>query len=151
MKTGLFYCLLGLAAFLFLSLFSYYTSPFTTCDDGYDSAFFVLVGKGMTKGYLPYRDFFDMKGPVFFWIEYLGQRLCYGRWGIFLLQWMNLLIALVLACRIFALFRLSGKGLQALLLLPILSIASFTFQGGNLTEEFSLVPLFSCLDRKSVV
>lgn len=105
----------------------------------------MLVGKGMTKGYLPYRDFFDMKGPAFFLIEYLGQKICYGRWGIFLLQWINLVITLVLVCRIFALLHISIKGLQALLLLPFLYIASFTFDGGNLTEEFSLIPLFSCL------
>ena len=30
-------------------------------------------------------------------------------------------------------------------MLPLAFIASFTFEGGNLTEEFSLVPLLSCL------
>ena len=52
----LFYLTLFLVSFVFLSVFSYYTSPFTTCDNGYDAAFFRLVGQGMTKGYLPYRD-----------------------------------------------------------------------------------------------
>ena len=65
----LFFLLLSSASFVFLAVFSFYTSPFSNCDNGYDSAFFSLVGHGMTKGYLPYRDFFDMKGPFLFFIE----------------------------------------------------------------------------------
>ncbi len=141
----MFHLLLCAVSFGFLAVFSFYTSPFTTCDNGADSAFFCLVGRGMTKGYLPYRDFFDMKGPFLFFIEYLGQLLSYGRWGIFLLQCLNLFLSLAIACRIFALYGVSGRRMQLALLLPLLYVASFTFEGGNLTEEFSLVPLLLCL------
>ena len=41
----LFYLTLFLVSFVFLSVFSYYTSPFTTCDNGYDAAFSVLLVK----------------------------------------------------------------------------------------------------------
>lgn len=143
--TILFFLLLGMASFGFLAIFSYSTSPFTTCDDGADSAFFRLVGQGMTKGYLPYRDFFDMKGPLLFFIEYVGQVISYGRVGIFIVQWVNLWAALVIICRIFELYHISNRMLQIGLLLPLAYVASFTFEGGNLTEEFSLVPLLSCL------
>ena len=68
----LFYIALSILTFVFLAVFSYYTSPITTCDNGADAAFFRLVGQGMTQGYLPYRDFFDMKGPFLFFIEYIG-------------------------------------------------------------------------------
>ena len=57
--------LTGILSLVFLSVFSYYSSPITTVDNGADAAFFRLVGQGMTIGYLPYRDFFDMKGPFF--------------------------------------------------------------------------------------
>lgn len=143
--TILFFLLLGMASFGFLAIFSYSTSPFTTCDDGADSAFFRLVGQGMTKGYLPYRDFFDMKGPFLFFIEYVGQVISYGRVGIFIVQWVNLWAALVIICRIFELYHISNRMLQIGLLLPLAYVASFTFDGGNLTEELSLVPLLSCL------
>lgn len=99
----------------------------------------------MTKGYLPYRDFFDMKGPAFFVIEFLGQFITYGRLGIFIVQWLNLFLLLVILCRIFELFQIKNRFIQVGLMLPIAFIAGFTFEGGNLTEEFSLVPIFICL------
>ena len=141
----LFYLVLTLLSFGFLAFFSYYTSPLSSCDNGYDAAFFRLVGQGMTKGYLPYRDFFDMKGPYLFLIEYVGQVLSYGRLGIFIIQWVNLFTVLVIMCKIMERFNITGRYLQFGLLLPLLFIAGFTFEGGNLTEEFSLIPLLSCL------
>ncbi len=96
-----FILILAASVFAFLTMYSYYTTPFSQCDNGYDSAFFLLVGQGMTKGLLPYRDFFDMKGPYLFFIEYLGQLVSYGRLGIFLVQWANLLIVCLIACKLF--------------------------------------------------
>lgn len=147
-KTGaavLFYLLLGLASFGFLALFSFCTSPFSYCNNGSDAAFFRLVGQGMTRGYLPYRDFFDMKGPVLFFIEYLGQLAIYGRRGVFLVQWINLFAALVILCKLYDRFEITNRLAQLALLLPLSYVASYTFEGGNLTEEFSLIPLLSCL------
>ena len=141
----LFYLALFLASFVFLAVFSYFTSPFTNCNNGNDAAFFRLVGQGMTKGYLPYRDFFDMKGPYLFFIEYFGQILSYGRKGIFLIQWINLFVSFVIISKLFELYQIKNRLLEFVLMLPIAYIASFTFEGGNLTEEFSLVPLLSCM------
>ena len=140
-----FYSALGIAAFAFLAIFSYFTSPFTTCDNGADAAFFRLVGQGMTQGYLPYRDFFDMKGPLLFFVEYIGQLLSYGRLGIFILQWFNLFGSIIIICNILKLYHISNRLLQVCLLIPLAYIISFTFEGGNLTEEFSLIELLSCL------
>ena len=137
--------ILSFASFLFLSIFSYFTSPLSAHDNGYDAAFFMLVGQGMTKGYLPYRDFFDMKGPVLFLIEYLGQQIFYGRTGIFIIQGLNLTLILITICGIFETNHINYRRLQILLLLPIAYVLSFTIEGGNLTEEFSLFPLLSCL------
>ena len=81
----------GVSVF-FLLVFSYSTSPFYPYSRGWDSAFFQLVGRGMTKGYLPYRDFFDMKGPWLFLIQYVGAYI--GKYGIFLLQCIGLFLTL---------------------------------------------------------
>ena len=105
----LFYLALGVGTFVFLAVFSYSTSPFTTCDNGADAAFFRLVGQGMTQGYLPYRDFFDMKGPFLFLIEYIGQLLSYGRLGIFVLQWLNLFGSIVIICKILKMYHYQIK------------------------------------------
>ena len=77
--------LTALAAVGFLAVCALSTTPLLQYNVGQDAAFFRLVGKGMTQGMLPYRDFFDMKGPYLFMMEYLGQRLFPGRMGAFLL------------------------------------------------------------------
>ena len=140
-----YYIILSLVSFLFLSIFSYFTSPLSAHDNGFDSAFFMLVGQGMTKGYLPYRDFFDMKGPILFLIEYFGQMIVYGRTGIFIVQCLNLTLVFITICSIFESYHINNRFLQLILLLPIAFVLSFTLEGGNLTEEFSLFPLLSCL------
>ena len=139
--------LLALAAAVFLLACSLSTTPLLKYSVGQDSAFFRLVGQGMTQGKLPYRDYFDMKGPYLFWLEYLGAVIAPGRLGIFLVQWLCLLISLYFAVRCFDLATEDGAPLWAslLLLLPIGYVMSYTMTGGNLTEELSLPFLMPCL------
>jgi len=123
---------------LFLAVFAITTSPLTDFY-GWDSAFFMVVGQGMTEGLLPYRDFFDMKGPFLFIIEYIGQLLCWGRTGCFLIEIIHLTASLWIIDEIFRLA--SGNRflrIRWLFYLPVLLIASFSFEFGNLTEEYSL-------------
>ena len=139
---------LGLAALGFLLICSLSTTPLLSYEVGQDAAFFRLVGQGMTQGLLPYRDFFDMKGPYLFWMEYLGQRLLFGRLGVFLVQWVCLTVSLVFAKKSLDL-AFPEKGcpllLSLLLMLPCAVILSYTMQGGGLTEELSLPFLMPCL------
>lgn len=62
--TAVFLFILSIS---FLLVFSIYTSPIYKNSYGYDPSFFQMVGFAMTKGYVPYRDFFDMKGPYLFY------------------------------------------------------------------------------------
>ena len=64
---------------------------------------------------------------------------------IFIVQWFNLLCSLIIICKIFDHYNISNRFIQFGLLFPPAFAASFTFSGGNLTEEFSLIPLLSCL------
>lgn len=139
------YLLLAFFALIFLLINSWTTTPLSSANNGADSAFFRLVGQGMTKGYLPYRDFFDMKGPYLFFIEYMGALIAYGRGGIFLIQWLNLFLSMTILCCVFRTYEIHKIWVQILLLIPCAWVAAATFEGGNLTEEFSLVPLLSCM------
>ena len=58
--------LLVLVAAVFLLACSRSTTPLLRFEVGQDAAFFRLVGQGMAQGKLPYRDYFDMKGPYLF-------------------------------------------------------------------------------------
>ncbi len=137
--------ILGLFSGIFVTLFSYSTSPLYPHYVGNDSSFFRMVGQAMTRGMLPYRDIFDMKGPYLFVIEYIGQLICFGRVGIFLLQILNLWLALFLADRLCCLLGTEGKGARLLIAVSVLSVTAMSVPAGNYTEEFSLAPLFSCI------
>lgn len=139
---------LAFISVVFLLVCSPFTSPLTD-NYGYDSAFFILVGRGMTEGMLPYRDFFDMKGPYLFLIEYIGQLLVEGRTGAFIMQCVNLFFTLYLIDKICCInmkisIRKKDRYMFSLTcILACLYIMNFTFEGGNLTEEYSL-PLLLC-------
>lgn len=139
--------LLALAAAVFLLACSRSTTPLLEFEAGQDAAFFRLVGQGMAQGKLPYRDYFDMKGPYLFWLEYLGAVIAPGRLGIFLVQWLCLSVSLYFAVKCFDLATEDGAPLWAalLLLLPMGYVMSYTMTGGNLTEELSLPFLMPCL------
>lgn len=140
--------LLAVLAVGYLAVCSLSTTPLLQYSVGQDAAFFRLVGEGMTKGMLPYRDYFDMKGPYLFLMEYLGQLLFPGRLGAFAVQCLCLFVTLLFACKCFDLaFPEKGCPMWAalLLLIPGAVMFSYTMNGGNLTEELSLPFLLPCL------
>ena len=130
---------------VFLSFASYFTSPLTSIY-GSDSSFFQMVGQAMTKGFLPYRDFFDMKGPYFFLLQYLAQVISYGRLGCFILQAANMTVTLWFASRCIRLgLKKCSIFMELLLLAPSALVLAVTMDGGNLTEEFALPSLVIAL------
>ena len=84
--------LLGLAA-AFLLRFSYSTSFLWPGYCGYDSAIFQTIGKYWAEGSVPYRDLFDHKGPLIFFIDMVGYWI-HGRAGILVPQTVSLAASL---------------------------------------------------------
>ena len=130
------YMAVFLVSFLFLLVFSLWTSPFYKNWYGCDASFFTMAGRAILNGYVPYRDFFDLKGPYFFFIEALGQLIVKGRTGAFVMQVLALfatLIIMIKTCRLF----LSCKKTAVIVSLFLFFHAS-TLWGGNTLEEFML-------------
>lgn len=124
---------------LFLMIFSYTTSPLFPYQYGWDSAFFQLVGEGMTKDKIPYRDFFDMKGPWLFFIQYIGQKLFYGRFGCFFMQCISMVSSIFIIHKtINKLFDRKKLYAEVITLFCYFFLLISTLEGGNLTEEFSM-------------
>ena len=126
--------LLGVSA-AFLLRFSYSTSFLWPGYCGYDSAIFQTIGKYWAQGSVPYRDLFDHKGPLIFFIDMLGYWL-HGRAGILVPQTVSL------AATLFFLYKLGrvylprpGAVLAAGVALVYLAR---TFDEGNMTEEYAL-------------
>jgi hypothetical protein len=131
--------LIVLLSTLFLLIFSDDTSPLAKYWYGSDSSLFMLFGKALNHGLLPYKDLFDHKGPYYFFLQQIGQFIWEGKNGIFILQIINLSIVLFFSYKIFNLvtnpinFRFKN-----LFLFPILFVLAGTLEGGDCCEEFAL-------------
>ena len=72
-------------AISFLLAFSPSTSPLWFFV-GEDSGVFKSFGQAIIQGKVIYKDIFDNKGPILYFINALGQWICMGKWGIFFIQ-----------------------------------------------------------------
>ena len=122
-------------AIIFLSVFSYSTSPLYNSYGG-DSSIFMLIGRGILDGKVPYVDLFDHKGPILFFIESFGQWIIRERTGIFIIQIVNLFICLFTIHKISELFIPRNKII--IVILSFLTIIGITLRNGNISEEYSL-------------
>lgn len=120
---------------IILLLFSCTTSPLYNLPFT-DGMVFEYVALGIQHGQIPYIDIFDHKGPFTYFINYLGLQLG-GRYGILLLQWINLTLVFWLCnriCRSLQLNRSFSLAFPTVLLSVIRMI-----DGGGMTEEWSLL------------
>ena len=133
-------CGLLLIAWLFVTVFSYTTSPlYQVSGNTPDSPIFQIIGKYWAKGILPYKDLWDMKGPFIFFVNAVGYGLMGSRLGVYLIQCISLFLTLGI---IYKTFTLHFSGTWSFLL-TVLSLAglAYIYEGGNLTEEYILFPL----------
>ena len=121
---------------LFLLAFSLWESPLYVHWYGCDASFFSMAGRGITKGWVPYVDFFDLKGPYFFFLEALGQLIHTDRLGIWILEIPFLSASLILMYEIARLFVSRLKSAAILIIVLFMHIA--TLWGGNTLEEYML-------------
>lgn len=122
------------ASILYLLIFSAYTSPLFPKFMDWDSAIFMMVGKGINEGKQLYTEVFDHKGPVLFWIEALGMR--FGRNGVFVVQCIFMTVTVWLMDKIAGYF-CSGKKKYTAVAAAMIWLA-YPLANGNLSEEYSL-------------
>ena len=100
-----------------------------------DSAIFKTVALMMDKGYMPYKDTFDHKGPLLYVINYLGLKISYFR-GVWVFEAIFMTITLFMLYKI---ARLKTKISSSILVaLTAMSLLFDYFYGGNLTEEYAM-------------
>lgn len=129
-------------------LLSCSTSPIYPFYYGQDSAIFSLIGKSMISGKTVYRDLFDHKGPILFFIQALGWLLG-GRNGIFLIQNILGIINLLFLYGIWKNIRRKQNNLSVgdliIIFIAGYSVFFYTFVYGNLSEEYSLPFISGCV------
>ena len=129
--------LFGILSFVFLNLFSPYTSILNKYY-GIDTAQYWVIGKGILQGKMPYVDLFDHKGPIIFLVWALGCFLGNGtKCGILFLQTVSLTVCLVYMDKLVELFRVGAKK-KIIVFLMFFYIFCGTIVEGGLTEEWAL-------------
>jgi len=120
---------------LFLFVISPYTSPSNPCCMG-DAAVYFVMGKGLLHGLIPYRDLFDHKGILLYFIYATGELLSPGKTGVFSLQVVNFTVILWSVYRTCRLFLNPVPSCWCLVLTLFFMIGCMV--GGGLVEEWSL-------------
>lgn len=121
-----------LAALIIISLpFSPLFQPF-----GYDREIFRYAGMLVTKGYLPYRDIFDHKPPLIYFISALAH--LFGPWGFWV---VSNILTFITSIVIFRFVRTRFKSYAFILVVPLvyifLSRYELVYEGGGLTREYT--------------
>lgn len=136
------YIILFIISFITLFLFSVSTSPLY--NDFYmdDSAIFISTAESVLNGNVLYRDIFDHKGPVLFFIQILGQIIFEGKIGIFIIQVISLFIALIFINKTLNLINKNSKNIISILFGLVFFV--YTMEEGNTSEELSLPFISIC-------
>lgn len=109
-----------------------------------DSGIFLYFGQQILKGHIPYRDMWDHKGPVIYYINALGLFIGQGSIrGVYVLEYLSLLCSLLLAYSVTA---RAFRSLPAFFSSVLLLFGFFyVIENGNFTEEFTLPLSFAAL------
>ena len=130
---------LGVAAFLVIWLNLSWRPDISQLPP--DSGFYAYFGKAILHGQLPYRDLWDNKPPLGYYLNALAL-LVFGQtpWGIW---WSSVLWILGCMVLLFVVIKRLFGGITAGVISTILLVALMNpqiFQGGNLTEVYGLAP-----------
>ncbi|MBR5560841.1 MAG: hypothetical protein IKU73_05440 [Clostridia bacterium] len=123
----------GLLALVFSLIFYTCNTPLGAWI-GSDNAMYLTMGTALAKGYAPYSEIFDHKGPLLFLLQMLPQLFTegYSTLAVFVQEVLFLWASLLL------LARMARKlGVKAVVVqLIYLAIYAPAVDGGNLTEEY---------------
>ncbi|MDE7371592.1 MAG: hypothetical protein K2N07_07620, partial [Desulfovibrio sp.] len=107
-----------------------------TAMPGYDASVFATFGAAWHDGLIPYKDLFDHKGPVIFFMSLLGYWLGGDFYGIVYVEILNLFLFAAL----FLYINRNDSILYFFFFLFIYCIfMAKNLEGGNATEEYALL------------
>lgn len=127
------FIIMGFLAFFFL--LNSPLHPWIGADTETDSSVFKTLALMMEKGYMPYKDSFDHKGPLIYILNFLGNRISLYR-GIWVIEFLFMTITYFILYKI---ARLMCNVSAAFTVTLMSNSLLFTyFEGGNLSEEYAL-------------
>lgn len=118
--------------------FSYNSSLFITknSESLIDSSVFRTIALQMNKGLMPYKDSFDHKGPILYFVNYIGTLISFDH-GIWFVEFIFILFTFIYVYKISRLF---NNRIQSLLVLVFAIDYLFEyFLHGNFVEEYAMM------------
>jgi hypothetical protein len=102
-----------------------------------DSSVFLYIGDHVLKGAVPYRDVWDHKGPLIYYIDALGLVLGGGsRWGVWFIELIAVVVAAWTAYAVFK--RVFGTWPAIFSSVLFVLELRLVLDKGNLVEEYAL-------------
>ena len=130
------YCLLLSTIFLLIATKS---SPLYPFNDWVDANVSLTIGKGMMSGRVLYRDLFDQRGPLFYFIYGLGSLFSHTNFlGVYIVEVISFAIFLFFCSKIITLYLDKSYSFIALPLIAGMVLNLNAFAHGGSPEEFSL-------------
>lgn len=126
------------SVFLFLVCFSFASNPFVNLSLG-DSAIFSYIGERWAEGFVPYRDYFDHKGPMIFLINVFARSIGDGFLGLWIAECVFAFLSILV---IYWFMRKHFKSVDPLYIeFPIAGLVWWCFSGGggNMNEEYAFL------------
>ena len=131
------YIYIFIVSFLTITLNSK-CSPLYPINNWTDPNAYLTVGRGILKGYVPYRDLFEHKGPILLFLHAIGASLSYNSFhGIWILEIIFCFLFLLLVYKTTQLF----FSRNSFLIIPIAAVLTYSckaFEAGDSAEEFCL-------------
>ncbi len=137
-RKRLFSILFSAAAALCFSLFFYTFNTPLGPSLGSDNAIYLTMGTALARGYTPYTQIFDHKGPLLFLLQWFPQASSggYSTLSVFIQEVLFLFACLRVLDAVCRQIKAPGIPLQLAYLALNCAIAG----GGNLTEEYTALP-----------
>ncbi len=124
---------------LFLLLICTKSSPLYPMNDWVDANAFFTMGKGIFHGKVPYRDLFEQKGPLLYFIHAIAYGISRRSFlGVFAIEVISFSVFLFF---IYQIVRLYCSAVQSLIAIPIVAFLVLnmrSFSHGDSAEEFCL-------------
>lgn len=138
-----------LAVYIFiLMLFCTKSSPIYVFNDWFDANAYMTMGKGLARGAVPYKDLFDHKGPLLYFLYAVGYLIDRtGFTGVFVIQVISMYLVSLFSYKTALLYTKSRVlSSAAALLVPMNVLTSRVYvygrdYGGGSPDEF-VSPLF---------
>lgn len=124
-------------SFLLMLIFSK-SSPLYAFNDSGDINTYMIIGKGIKNDYMPYRDLFDHKGPVFLFLFGLINLISETSFiGVFIMEVIACYVSVHFMLEIFKVYNVDNLVYPLLSALLIYTARAFGY-GGQTVEEFSM-------------